>query len=91
LRRDPNVLQLVRDFEAAGKPIAHICHAGWILISAGVLRGRRTTSTVGIRDDMVNAGGIWLDEAVVVDRNQIASRTPKDLPAFAKALVDQLG
>ncbi len=88
LRRDPKVLQLVRDFEAAGKPIAHICHAGWILISAGVLRGRRTTSTVGIRDDMVNAGGIWLDEPLVIDGNQIASRTPRDLPVFAKALVD---
>jgi protease I len=90
LRRDPHVLQLVKDFEAAQKPIAHICHAGWILISADVLRGRKTTSTVGIRDDMRNAGATWLDEPVVVDRNQIAARTPKDLPLFAKALVDAL-
>ncbi len=91
LRRDPKVLDLVRAFDAQEKPIAHICHAGWILISAQVLRGRRTTSTVGIKDDMNNAGGIWLDEAVVVDGNQIASRTPKDLPQFAIALVNMLG
>ena len=90
LRRDPKVLELVREFDAAGKPIAHICHAGWILISAGVLKGRRTTSTVGIKDDMNNAGGIWVDEAVVVDGNQIASRTPKDLPVFAKTLVEAI-
>ena len=90
LRRDPHVLRLTREFDQAGKPIAHICHAGWILISADVLRGRRTTSTVGIRDDMTNAGATWVDEALVIDGNQIASRTPKDLPVFAKALVDAL-
>jgi protease I len=90
LRRDPKVLDLVKAFDRARKPIAHICHAGWILISADVLRGRKTTSTPGIRDDMVNAGAEWMDEPVVIDGNQIASRRPPDLPAFAKALVDML-
>ena len=90
LRRDPKVLSLVREFNDAGKPLAHICHAGWILISAGVLKGRKTTSTVGIRDDMTNAGAEWIDEPVVIDGNQIASRTPKDLAPFSKALVDRI-
>ena len=90
LRRDPKVLSLVKEFELDQKPIAHICHAGWILISADVLRGRRTTSTVGIKDDMNNAGATWVDEAVVVDGNQIAARTPKDLAPFSKAFIDAL-
>lgn len=90
LRRDPHVLDLVRAFDADGKPIAHICHAGWILISADVLRGRRATSTPGIKDDMINAGAHWVDEPVVVDGNQISARRPPDLPEFAKALVAAL-
>ena len=90
LRRDPKVLELVRAFDRAAKPIAHICHAGWILISADILRGRKTTSTPGIRDDMVNAGAECVDQEVVIAGNQIASRRPPDLPAFAKALVDML-
>jgi len=90
LRRDPKVLSLVKAFDADQKPIAHICHAGWILISADVLRDRRTTSTVGIKDDMTNAGATWVDEAVVIDGNQIAARTPKDLAPFSKAFVDAL-
>lgn len=90
LRRDPKVLSLIQEFEADQKPIAHICHAGWMLISADVLRGRRTTSTVGIKDDMNNAGATWVDEAVVIDGNQIAARTPKDLAPFSKAFVDAL-
>lgn len=90
LRRDPKVLQLVQEFDAANKCIAHICHAGWILISAKVLAGRKTTSTVGIKDDMNNAGATWIDEAVVIDGNQIAARTPKDLAPFAKAIVTML-
>lgn len=90
LRRDPHVLELVRTFNNQGKPIAHICHAGWILISADVLRGRRATSTPGIKDDMINAGAEWVDQPVVIDGNQISARRPPDLPAFAKALVDAL-
>ncbi|HEY8240519.1 MAG TPA: type 1 glutamine amidotransferase domain-containing protein [Kiritimatiellia bacterium] len=90
LRRDPNVLRLTREFDGAKKPIAFICHAGWILISANILRGRRATSTVGIKDDMANAGAQWSDEALVVDGNLISSRTPADLAVFAKALVEKL-
>ncbi|MBD2846220.1 type 1 glutamine amidotransferase [Paenibacillus sp. IB182496] len=91
LRRYPQVLQLVRELDAAGKPIGQICHAGWVLISAKILNGRKVTSTPGIRDDMENAGATWLDEAVVVDGNLVSSRRPPDLPAYAKAFVDLLG
>jgi protease I len=90
MRRDPAVLQLVRDMHAAGKLIAFICHAGWVLISAGILRGRRATSTVGIRDDMTNAGAVWVDEPLVVDGNLLSSRTPADLAAFGRGMVDWL-
>ena len=90
LRRDPAVLDLVRQVDAAGGMVASICHGPWILISAGILKGRRMTSTVGIRDDVVNAGAVWLDEPVVADGNLISSRVPKDLPAFGEAMVGWL-
>ncbi len=90
LRRDPVVLNLVRGVHQQGGLVATICHGPWILISAGIVRGRRLTSTVGIRDDLVNAGASWVDEAVVVDGNIISSRVPRDLPAFGEALVDWL-
>lgn len=90
LRRDPNVLNIVRVMHEAKRPIAFICHAGWILISADILRGRRATSTVGIRDDMRNAGAEWIDQPLVVDGHLISSRTPADLPVFAAALVRAL-
>ena len=90
MRRDAHLLDLVRDMNAAGKLIGFICHAGWVLISAGILRGRRATSTVGIRDDMVNAGALWVDEPLVVDGNLISSRTPADLAVFARGMVDWL-
>jgi protease I len=90
MRRDTRVLELVRDIHAAGKLLAFICHAGWVLVSAGVLKGRRATSTVGIRDDMVNAGALWVDAPLVVDGNLVSSRTPADLPVFAKGMVDWL-
>jgi protease I len=86
LRRDPAVLKLVREVHESGGLIATICHGPWILISAGIVRGRRLTSTVGIRDDLVNAGAIWTDEAVVQDGNIISSRVPRDLPLFGEAL-----
>ena len=79
LRRSEAVLDLVRDFDAAGKPVAFICHAGWVPISASILKGRRATSVDAIRDDMVNAGVDWVDEAAVVDGNLISARTPADL------------
>ena len=91
LRRDPAILDLVRGVHAAGGLVATICHGPWILISAGIVRGRRLTSTVGIRDDVVNAGAEWVDQAVVVDGNIISSRVPKDLPAFGEAMVGWLG
>lgn len=90
LRRYPKVLQLVRELDAADKPIGQICHAGWVLISAKILQGRKVTSTPGIRDDMENAGAAWYDEAVVTDGNLISARRPPDLPPYAKAFVDAL-
>jgi len=91
LRRDPKVLSLTREIHEAGKLVAHICHAGWIPISAGIVRGFRMTSTPGIKDDLINAGAEWVDEPVVVDRNQITARRPPDLPPFCKAIVEYLG
>jgi protease I len=70
--------------------VATICHGPWILISAGIVRGRTLTSTVGIRDDLVNAGAVWKVAEVVVDGNIISSRVPRDLPAFGEAMVDWL-
>ncbi|MHA7963686.1 type 1 glutamine amidotransferase domain-containing protein [Paenibacillus sp. CAU 1782] len=90
LRRYPKVLQLVQELNAQDKPIGQICHAGWVLISAKILEGRKVTSTPGIRDDMENAGATWYDEAVVVDGNLISARRPPDLPPYAKAFVDAL-
>lgn len=87
LRRDPAVLKLVRELDTAGKLVATICHGPWVLISAGVVKGKRMTSTAGIRDDVSNAGALWEDKAVVVDGNLISSRVPKDLPAFGEAVV----
>jgi protease I len=90
LRRDDRVKALTRAFHDAGKPIAHICHAGWIPISAGVVSGLTLTSTPGIRDDLVNAGAEWVDRSVVVDRNHITSRRPDDLPDFCRAIIEML-
>jgi protease I len=90
LRRSETVLDLVRDFDASGKPIAFICHAGWVPISAKILSGRRATSVGAIRDDMVNAGVDWADEATVVDGNLISARTPADLGPWMKALLSAL-
>lgn len=87
LRRDPQVLDLVREFAADGKLVAAICHGGWIPISAGVYRGVRVTGSPGIKDDLVNAGAIWEDAEVVVDRHFISSRKPDDLPAFCRAIL----
>lgn len=91
LRRDAHVLDLVRAFDDAHKPIAFICHAGWVPISAGVLKGRRASSVGAIRDDMINAGVDWVDEATVVDGNLISARTPADLGSWMRALHTALG
>jgi len=90
LRRSEAVLRLTREIYQAGKPVAFICHAGWVPISAKILKGKRATSVRAIKDDMENAGVIWEDSAVVVDRNLISSRTPADLPQFCKALIAAL-
>jgi protease I len=90
LRRSRAVLDLVRAFDAAGKPVAFICHAGWVPISAGIVKGRRATSVAAIRDDMENAGVDWVDEATVVDGNLISARTPADLGPWMKALLAAL-
>jgi protease I len=90
MRRYEKVLQLTRDIYQAGKPVAFICHAGWVPISAKILKGKRATSVRAIKDDMENAGVIWEDSAVVVDGNLISSRTPADLPQFCKALIAAL-
>ncbi len=91
IRRYPEALNLVRALFEAGKLVAHICHAGWVPVSAGIMKGMRTTSFSAIKDDLENAGAMWVDEAVVVDRNLISSRTPDDLPVFMKAVIGFLG
>jgi protease I len=90
LRRDDKVLSLTREFFEQGKLVAFICHGGWIPISAKILKGKKATGSRGIKDDLENAGAIWVDEAVVVDGNLVSSRTPQDLPAFGKAMVEFL-
>lgn len=87
MRRDQNMVSLVRAFDQQGKTVAAICHAGWMLVSAGILKGRTVTSFFAIKDDLVNAGAKWRDHEVVVDRNLITSRTPDDLPAFMRTIV----
>ncbi|ACZ18358.1 type 1 glutamine amidotransferase domain-containing protein [Thermanaerovibrio acidaminovorans] len=91
LRRIPKVLELVRNFMASGKLVAHICHGGWICASAEVVSGFRLTSTPGIKDDLVHAGALWTDEPVVVDRNMVSSRRPDDLPLFMAECLKFLG
>lgn len=90
LRRFPEVIALVQHMEENKKPIGQICHAGWVLISAKILQGKKVTSTPGIRDDMENAGAYWLDEPVVVDGHLVSSRRPPDLPEYVKAFVEVL-
>jgi protease I len=90
MRRSKKLLQLTREIYEAGKPVAFICHAGWVPISAGIVRGKRGTSVGAIKDDLVNAGMLWEDSPVVVDGNLISSRTPADLPQFMKALIAAL-
>lgn len=90
LRRDAKVLELVREFDAAGKLIAAICHGGWIPISAGVYQGVRVTGSLGIKDDLVNAGAEWEDAACVIDGHHVTSRKPDDLPEFCRGMIEVL-
>lgn len=86
LRMNQQALAFVRRFDSAGKPIAAICHAPWVLVSAGLVRGRTLTSWPSIQDDIRNAGGTWVDHQVVQDRNWVTSRGPQDLQAFNPAM-----
>jgi protease I len=90
MRRSKQLLRLTKEIFDAGKPVAFICHAGWVPISAGIVRGKRGTSVGAIKDDLVNAGLLWEDSPVVVDGNLISSRTPADLPQFMRALIGAL-
>jgi len=87
LRAESKAQAFIREMDEAGKPIAAICHAGWELISAGAVPGRKMTSYHTIQDDIRNAGGKWVDEEVVVDRNWVTSRQPDDIPAFNREMI----
>ncbi len=91
LRRYPAVLKLVREAFEQGKVVAAICHAGWVLVSAGILKGRKVTSLSAIKDDVINAGATWVNEPVVRDGNLVTSRMPGDLPAFCRTIIMALG
>ncbi len=90
MRRDAGMVNLVRNAHQAGKFIAFICHAGWVPISAGILKGKKVTGFFAIKDDLVNAGAEYVDQSVVRDGNLITSRTPADLPAFCREIVAAL-
>src|SRR3954471_18415020 len=89
LRGDENVVAFVRDFFEAGKPVAAICHAPWVLVEADVVRGRKLTSWPTLQTDIRNAGGNWVDEQVVVDAGLVTSRKPDDIPAFNKKMIEE--
>lgn len=90
LRQDQQAVALVREFVASGKPVAVICHAPWMLVEADVLSGRRVASWPSLKTDIRNAGGEWVDEAVVSDGNLTSSRKPDDLPQFCSALLESI-
>jgi protease I len=90
LRQDERVLKFVREMDQAGKIVAAICHAGWVLCSADILRGRRATCFKAIKDDVIHAGATYVNEEVAVDGNLITSRVPTDLPAFCREIVKAL-
>jgi protease I len=90
LRRVQKVLELTKQFNDSNKLVAHICHAGWITISAKIMKGYKCTSTPGIKDDIENAGAIWIDEPLVIDRNMVSSRKPDDLPQFCLGIIEVL-
>lgn len=90
LRRYKEVNNFVRDMYNQGKVVAAICHAGWVLVSAGILKDRRVTGFSAIKDDLINAGAQFIDQEVVVDGNLITSRNPYDLPAFCREIIKKL-
>jgi protease I len=90
LRTDDTAVRFVREFFEQGKPVGVICHGGWTLVEADVVRGRKLTSYPSIKTDLVNAGAEWVDEEVVVDRGLVSSRWPDDLPAFNAKLIEEI-
>ncbi len=87
LRRYEKVVNFVKEMDAAGKVVASICHGGWLLVSAGILKGRQATSFFAIKDDIIAAGCQYQDKEVVVDKNLITSRKPEDLPRFVQEII----
>ncbi|WP_232716874.1 type 1 glutamine amidotransferase domain-containing protein [Gordonia metallireducens] len=90
VRRYPKALELVREINAANKPVATVCHGGWVAISAGIVKGRKATAVSAIKDDMVNAGVEFVDEPVVTDGNLITSRVPADMGLWMKAVIEAI-
>lgn len=90
LRAIPEVVSFVRSFFEAGKPVAAICHGPWVLVEAGVVEGRRLTSYPSLKTDIRNAGGEWVDQEVVVDQGLVTSRSPADLQAFSRKVVEEI-
>lgn len=90
MRRSEAMVRFLREAHEAGRIVAAICHGGWMLVSAGAVKGRKVTGFIAIKDDLVNAGGTYVDEEVVRDGNVITSRTPKDLPAFCRTILAAL-
>ena len=87
LRRYPKINEFVRKLDEEGKVVASICHGGWVLVSAGILKGRKATCFFAIKDDMIAAGAKYSDEEVIVDRNLVTSRKPEDLPRFTQEII----
>jgi protease I len=90
LRRDRNILDLVREMNAKGKILGFICHAGWVAASAGICKGKRATGSEGIRDDMKNAGAIWVDEPAFREENLVWGRVVADIPDYCRELIKAL-
>lgn len=90
LRQDPDAVKFVRSFVDAHKPVAAICHGSWMLVEAGVVKGRKLTSWPSLKTDIKNAGGEWVDQEVVTDHGLVTSRKPDDLPAFNKKIIEEI-
>jgi protease I len=90
LRRNQKILQLVRDIDAQGKIIGTICHGGWVPISAGIMKGRKAVGSTGIKDDITNAGGIWVNQAAFREGHMVWGRVVEDIPDFCRELVTAL-
>jgi protease I len=90
MRREPKMVEFTRQINKNGKIVAAICHAGWMLASADIIKGKKVTSFFSIKDDLINAGAEWVDKEVVVDGNIITSRNPDDLPAFCREIISSL-